>query len=620
MMKTRQWLIILGLLILVTLAITGLVTTRGSNVVMAPSGSAATPGTASDQNTLVDQRPLQTARRMAALASTADEQRIAQDVLRIADHEVDLAFSDALRDATQHPPQLSAEARQIDARLTKAEAAVKADQDSIAALTKKLAGASEAQQDNINQQIDIVKAQLELDQDEVDDAHADLDRAGGNKQDRIQRLMDEHEATHTDAATAKTPQPANNPSADTLTAEVLAWNALHQKRLQLTQAHQDSQDAATKLTEAHNALEAKVQAETPAKKDVGRQAADNLKSAPQGDTSSKAATAAAVSTLRQLSSDQKNLSDLDRRIQDHQELADDYGSWIGLVAGYQRASLHGIIESVLWILLIVLLVYLADRSIDRFFLDPTGAHTRFVTLRAVVRFAVQAIGVLVVLFVVFGMPNQMPTILGLAGAGLTVAMKDFIVGFCGWFVLMGRNGIRVGDWVEINGVVGEVVEIGLLRTVLLETGNWADSGHPTGRKVAFVNSYAIEGHFFNFSTAGQWLWDELQLMIPTSEDPYPVIDAIQKLVVKETEADSHKAEEEWKRATNRYRVRSFSAEPAINLRPTTSGVELHVRYITRAHERYAVRNRLNQQVVQLLHRKQVPVASATGAAAPAGDN
>ena len=281
MMKTCQWLIILGLLILVILAITGLVTTRGSNVVMAPSGSAATPNTASDQNTLVDQRPLQTARRMAALASTADEQRIAQDVLRVADHEVDLAFADALRDATQHPSQLSAEARQVDARLTKAEAAVKADQDGIAVLTKKLTGASEAQQDNLNQQIDIVKAQLELDQDEVDDARADLNRAGGNKQDRIQRLMDEHEATHTEAATAKAPQPANNPSADTLAAEALAWNALHQKRLQLTQARQDSQDTATKLAEAHNALEAKVQAETPAKKDVGRQAAENLKSAPR---------------------------------------------------------------------------------------------------------------------------------------------------------------------------------------------------------------------------------------------------------------------------------------------------------------------------------------------------
>ena len=84
---------------------------------------------------------------------------------------------------------------------------------------------------------------------------------------------------------------------------------------------------------------------------------------------------------------------------------------------------------------------------------------------------------------------------------------------------MGRNGIRVGDWVEINGVGGEVVEISLLRTTLLETGNWTDSGHPTGRKVTFVNSFAIEGHYFNFSTSGQWLWDELTVSVRAARIP-----------------------------------------------------------------------------------------------------
>src|SRR5205814_1267265 len=83
------------------------------------------------------------------------------------------------------------------------------------------------------------------------------------------------------------------------------------------------------------------------------------------------------------------------------------------------------------------------------------------------------------------------------------------VGFIGWFVLMGRNGIRLGDWVEINGVTGEVIELGMFHTVLLETGNWTDSGHPTGRRVTFTNGFAIEGHYFNFSTSGQWLWDEI---------------------------------------------------------------------------------------------------------------
>jgi small-conductance mechanosensitive channel len=182
-----------------------------------------------------------------------------------------------------------------------------------------------------------------------------------------------------------------------------------------------------------------------------------------------------------------------------------------------------------------------------------------------------------------------------------VALKDFIVAFFGWFILMGRNGIRVGDWVEIRGVGGEVVEIGLLRTVVMETGSWSDAGHPTGRRVAFVNNFAIEGHFFNFSTSGQWMWDELKVMIPVGLDPYPVIDGVQKLVEHQTEDNARLAEQEWSRATARYRVKAFSVAPGLNVVPTANGVEIRARYITRAFERHETRLRLNQAVVELMH-------------------
>jgi small-conductance mechanosensitive channel len=399
---------------------------------------------------------------------------------------------------------------------------------------------------------------------------------------------------------------------------VRAWNALREKAKQLREARQEALEAATTLSRRHDALEKQVEAEQPQKQDVTNQARTGLKSNDNATTPvSKTSTAATLASLHHFSDDQKNLSDLDKRVQDQQELGETYASWINLVKIRQQASAHGMIQSALWILLILLMIYLASRVLDRFFTDLTPERKRLVTLRAVIRFVVQAIGVLLILLVVFGPPNQMPTILGLAGAGLTVALKDFIVGFFGWFVLMGRNGIRVGDWVEINGVAGEVVEIGLLRTVLLETGNWADTGHPTGRRVAFVNSFAVEGHYFNFSTSGQWLWDELQVLIPPQENLYPLVDAIQKLVAKETEANGRKAQEELQRAASHQRVRAFSAEPAINLRPTSAGVEVHVRYITRAHERYAMRTRLYQAVVELLHRKRGPQEAQSSPAAKA---
>jgi len=176
-------------------------------------------------------------------------------------------------------------------------------------------------------------------------------------------------------------------------------------------------------------------------------------------------------------------------------------------------------------------------------------------------------------------------------------------------VLMGKNGIGLGDWVEINGVTGEVVQIGPFHTVLLETGNWTDSGHPTGRRVTFTNGYAIEGHFFNFSTTGQWLWDELQVVLPAGQDSYPVIEALHKKVVEATRESAQIAEQELQSAGNSRELSGFSAEPAINVKPVIGGIELSVRYIARASERYKLRTQLNQAAVDLLGHKAEKVTT-----------
>lgn len=608
-MRSRQWIILAALLILVAVATIGLLLTgRSERAAPASTGSLDSE----PQSTLVDQRPLQSARKLAALASTPDEQRISQDTLRLADHEVDLAFAEALREAQEHPQQPNAEVRELSQRLNKTQSVVKADQERVNTLTKSLASASGAEKENVQHQLDLAQAQLAMDQDELDDAKEDLTRAGGDRQSKIQRLLEEHEAA--DHATEPS-RPADLTTEATLQSGNLAgliraWKTLQDKQSQLLQARQDALAAVSFLTAKHRALEQHVTDEATERQALRERTAGlmdpNLKNKP----SSSSTTAAAIFSWHHFSEDQKGLSQLDKRIQDETELAGDYGNWRGLVLARQRTASHGIFQSALWILLIVLSLYLVSRLLENYFTVLSPEKRQLHSLRVVVRFALQAVGVLLILFVVFGAPTQTPTILGLAGAGLTVALKDFIVAFFGWFVLMGRNGIRVGDWVEINGVGGEVVEVGLLRTVLLETGNWTDSGHPTGRRVAFVNSYAVEGHFFNFSTSGQWLWDEIQILVPAGENPYPVIDSIQKLVSAETEANAHMAEQEWQKAASRYRVKSFSAVPSINVRPSGQGIQIVVRYITRAHERYDVRARLHQAIVDLLHRKHVQAAAA----------
>jgi small-conductance mechanosensitive channel len=237
-------------------------------------------------------------------------------------------------------------------------------------------------------------------------------------------------------------------------------------------------------------------------------------------------------------------------------------------------------------------------------MDMRSAHT----LRTITSLAIEVVTLVLILLMLFGVPTQAPTILGLGAAGLTVVFQDFILAFFGWFVLMGRNGIRVGDWVEINGVGGEVVEIGLFRTALLETGNWTDKGHPTGRRVTFINNFAVTGQFFNFSTVGQWMWDEISVNVPAGETASKTIEAIHKAVLEETEKDAKLAEAEWKSANKMQGLGQFSAEPSVDMRPAASGIDVLVRYVTRAGDRFEMRNKLYGTVIELLHRPEAAAA------------
>jgi small-conductance mechanosensitive channel len=180
-------------------------------------------------------------------------------------------------------------------------------------------------------------------------------------------------------------------------------------------------------------------------------------------------------------------------------------------------------------------------------------------------------------------------------------MQDFILAFFGWFALMGKNGIHVGDWVEINGVGGEVAEIGLFNTLLLETGTLADKGLPTGRQISFLNSFAIRGQYFNFSTSGQWMWDEIAVTMPETVDALKMVESIQKAAVEETQKDASVATEEWKQSSLVESLSAFTAAPVVSMVPSASGTDVHVRYVTRASTRFEVRNRLYRRVIDLMH-------------------
>jgi small-conductance mechanosensitive channel len=556
----------------------------------------------------IDMRPLETAQQMAALAVTHSEQDYAKDALRSADRCADLAFALAIQDATANPTPQSPQILEIQTRVQTGQAAVAADQNRISQFTAALAKASPGAKDGLQSLIAIAQAQLVLDQDNLEDARQDLLRSGGDRQAHIQQLLDQHKASdaqNVSLGSAGTGTVELNGS-KSLYAQLRALFSLHSKDDLLIQAQRDAQQRAAQLSASHEQLETQMAG--------GTSPTSTPTPAPEAASSPPNSP---VSILRRLSEDRQKLATWDQLISEEQTLGNTYGSWNGVVKMREKLFLHGVLVSVFWILLIVAIIVGANRLIERLFNKVTLERRQLLMLRAVSLVVLQVLGLLLILVVILGMPSNVATAVALAGAGLTVALKDFIVGFFGWFVLMGKDGIRPGDWVEINGVAGEVFEIGFLHTVLLETGNWTDSSHPTGRKVSFVNSFAIEGHYFNFSTSGQWMWDEIQVQAPQDADPYALAEAMRKIAADETAANTTIAEEEWGRAALAQPGRSFSAAPSITVRPTGSGVSIMLRYITRANERHDVRAKLYRAVVDLLRAQKIPESAASVPTAPA---
>jgi small-conductance mechanosensitive channel len=560
---------------------------------------------------IVDQRPWQTAQTLAALAVSAEEREFAREAERLADHEVDQAFAQSLRQASNEPRELKGEALALQQRVAELQQTVKDDQAHLAALSAKAgpaaapaaaAGPVAADAGASGDDLDVAKAQLGLDQNELADSMVDLQRVSGDQRGKIQQELTAREAAMKkyDAlnAAGDDGQTAvvNAGRYKTLSGQIAAWFAQRSRMQLIDQAEDLARADVAALTGDY----ARIGAEAKA-------AEANINNSKSGLSSS-----ARVKALQAVVAQRNILGIVDDRLGAQQQLAALYLHWGDQVERQHKIVLHLMLQSLTSIAIIILLTILAgwalQLALDRMSQDRRQKQT----LRTVLNLGTQLIGLVLVLLTVFGTPAQMPTILGLATAGLTVVFQDFILAFCGWFVLMGRNGIRVGDWVEIDGVGGEVVEIGLFRTWLLETGNWTANGHPTGRRISFLNGFAIKQKYFNFSTAGQWMWDEIKVSIPPGEQAYALIDQIREAVVTATEADAKMAEAEWKRASRGEGLAQFSADPSVDMRPAGAGVDIVVRYVTRAGVRLETRNRLFGKVVELM---QKPTATAVGAGA-----
>jgi len=207
------------------------------------------------------------------------------------------------------------------------------------------------------------------------------------------------------------------------------------------------------------------------------------------------------------------------------------------------------------------------------------------------------------------------TFAGLITAGIAVAMQSVLVSIVGYFFLIGKYGIRVGDRVQIGEVAGEVIDLGLVRMYLMELGAKGTTG-PTGRVVAFANSvvFQVSSGLFKQIPGVNFSWREVTLTLPAGIN---TASAKEKLLAAATEALKDYREEIQRQTREIERTTLSStaayAEPQVQLHFSATGVEAHVRYPV--HMQHAAE--IDERVTEALANVISSMTAAPGGGDPA---
>ena len=193
--------------------------------------------------------------------------------------------------------------------------------------------------------------------------------------------------------------------------------------------------------------------------------------------------------------------------------------------------------------------------------------------------------------------KQVGFAVGLFGAGVVVALQDVVASLGGFVAIGFSNLYRVGDRIQVNETKGDVVDISVMRTTILETGKWVSGDLYNGRIVRIPNSTVLKGLIFNYSQRFRFVWDEIRIPLTSGSDHSYAREVLLR-VGKETVNDYlSEAQDAWKQIVDNYRVEHPFLEPTVTLQVSSGTLEFSLSYIVDYARRTIVKDQLFTKIV-----------------------
>jgi small-conductance mechanosensitive channel len=261
------------------------------------------------------------------------------------------------------------------------------------------------------------------------------------------------------------------------------------------------------------------------------------------------------------------------------------------------------------ILIIGVLVRFFRRFLFRYIKDSDNRYRA----RKFVTFVGYIIGLTVIGIIFSDKLGGLTVALGVAGAGIAFALQEVIASVAGWLAVSAGNFYKTGDRIQLGGIMGDVIDIGILRTTLMECGQWVKADLYNGRIVRVANSFVFKEPVFNYSGDFKFLWDEIVMPVKFGCDYKLSRELFYKVANEVTGEYAQRAKSAWQEMVNKYRIEDATVEPMITIRVTDNWMEFTIRYIVDYKKRRMTKDILFTRIIEEIDKTdgRVGIASTT---------
>ncbi len=252
---------------------------------------------------------------------------------------------------------------------------------------------------------------------------------------------------------------------------------------------------------------------------------------------------------------------------------------------------------IVWLIIAIALISLTARMVRVVVfrqVQDTSLHYRARKLINGLAYAIFVVTFVSIFGIKFG---DFAVMTGVAGAGIAFALQEVIASIAGYAANSFGGFFRLGDRVQLGGIRGDVIDITVLRTTLLEVGDWVQGDLYNGRIVRVANSFVFKEPVFNYSADFPFVWDEIRVSVKYDSDFRHAKKLFEAVAQEKTGEFVERAQMDWENVQRKYRVERASLTPMVSLVASESWIEFTIRYIVPFDKRRLTKDALFEAVL-----------------------